>query len=328
MDSQGSLTKSGLLYESNYQEWEDHLRIMLKVLDADMNDPFGKLGNGIRISTLLKSLVVPRLLLVIPQLKPPAISPKWRSLLVWLEVAAKPFRLMELPISVRTRIWKFAIASQQGPIRHSITGDSPFGNKFIHPVTRVSHEIRSETLAIAWAHVRVDFEPSVRALRLYRSEQFGSRYADRFHQLDAFEQSNSFSRFLPVSAIFPIFEKGSSQACGFLMLEFSHSLPNKVKVFHEDSGRLARLAPLVRRKIESHFDLASRGFSSSRSSTALAAMSLLGAPGLWDKPNLECDTDPTKPTPIKRTRPSDGDDLLIFSVAGHTTVHGESSITQ
>jgi hypothetical protein len=111
MDSQGSLTKSGLLYEGDYQEWEDHLRIMIKVLDADMNDPFGKLGNGIRISALLKSLVVPRLLLAVPQLKPPAISPKWRSLLVWLEVAAKPFRLMELPISVRTRIWKFAIAS-------------------------------------------------------------------------------------------------------------------------------------------------------------------------------------------------------------------------
>jgi hypothetical protein len=193
MDDQGELTKSGLLYEGNYQEWEDRLMIMLKLLGADSDSP-NRLSNGVAIVTLIQSLVIPRLLLIAPSPDPAVPVSHWRErLLPRLKHAAEPFRLMGLPVSVRTRIWKFATASRQGPTKYSITADSPFGDERIHPVTRVSREVRAETLALAWADVSVEFKPSSSTLRLYKGDHFSSTYASRFHQLDAFERSNRVS---------------------------------------------------------------------------------------------------------------------------------------
>jgi hypothetical protein len=297
MEEQGKLTKSGLLYEGNYQEWEDRLMIMLEVLGTDSDRP-DELGNGVRIAHLIKSLVIPRLSLLIKPGPPRWIHDfTWREhLLPLLKLAAMPFRLMKMPVSVRTLIWKFAIASQQGPIRYSITADSPFGNERLHPVTRVSREVRAETLALAWVNARVRFRPSVSTLRCYRGERFSSRYANRFHQLDAFEQSNGISGVSPVYAVFPLFEKGRPDNCGYLMLAISRSSSNRMQFYHKQSGHTGRLVPSAMRKIESHLDLASRVFSSSRSSTAMAAMALLGAPSLWEESNLECEWKPMKPT--------------------------------
>jgi hypothetical protein len=224
-------------------------------------------------------------------------------LLPHMEFAAKPFRLMNLPVNLRARTWRFTIACQQEPVIYSITEDSPFGYEQIHHVTRVSHEIRSETLALAWANVRVEFMPPVHTLRLYKGEQFSSKYADRFHQLDAFEQSNNISRVVPLHAAFPIFEKGQpeSDAYGSLMLDISRTSFNDVDVCCLwGLDYTARLDPSAMRKIESHFDLARRVFSSSRSSTAMVAMALLGAPSLWEKSNLECDISRYRPTNFLR----------------------------
>ena len=294
MEGQDKLTKSGLLYEGNYQEWDDRLRAMLELLGANFHPRRRALEDGTPITTFIRSLVIPRLLLTLPQSFSLMHQP--RQLLRYLELAAKPFRLMQLPVSVRTRIWQFTIASQQGPIRYSITADSPFGNERLHPVTRVSRELRAETLALAWVNARVRFRPSVSTLRCYRGERFSSRYANRFHQLDAFEQSNGISGVIPVYAVFPLFEKGRPDNCGYSMLAISRSLSNRMQFYHKQSGHTGRLVPSAMRKIESHLDLASRVFSSSRSSTAMAAMALLGAPSLWEESNLECEWEPTKPT--------------------------------
>jgi hypothetical protein len=35
MEEQGKLTNSGLLYEGNYQEWEERLWVMLELLGID-----------------------------------------------------------------------------------------------------------------------------------------------------------------------------------------------------------------------------------------------------------------------------------------------------
>jgi hypothetical protein len=151
MDNLGELTKSGLLYEGNYQEWEDRLPTMLELIgfDDDKDDCQDKLKTGIPTTAFIKSLVVPRLLLIMPQ-PAPAPNNSWdQCLLPRLKFAAKPFRLMDLPVNVRIRIWRFVMDSQQGPISYTITADSPFGKDRIHPVTRVSREIRCETLALA-----------------------------------------------------------------------------------------------------------------------------------------------------------------------------------
>jgi hypothetical protein len=308
MEEQGELTKSGLLYEGNYQEWEERLWVMLELLGADRDRP-DELETGVAIIAFVKSLVIPRLLLIIPQ--PTSVTHNsWSQfLLPRLKFAAEPFRLMQLPINVRARIWELALASQQGPIRYTITADSPFGDDRLHPLTRVSRELRAETLALAWSDVRLEFKPSVGAIRLYKDEHFSSRYASRFHQLDAFERSNRVSRILPVHASFPIYEKRQAGSRKILKLTISRSSLEKWNVSLEKSGDAHRLAPSAMRKIQTHLDLASRLSSSSRSSTPLVMMALLGAPSLWEQSNLECEWKPTKPTFRKKPRPADGDDL-------------------
>lgn len=223
MDSEGRLTKTGLFYEGNYHEWEGRLWDMLKLLGADIDAPFGKLSNGTPIITFIGSLVIPRLLLTMPESAKMGSRPQWhKHLLPGLKLAAEPFRTMELPVDVRARIWTFAIASQQGLKSYSITADSHFSNELIHPLTRASREVRAETLALAWLDVKVEYKPSVNTL----GPRYGSKYAKRFYQLEAFEQSNKVSRVLPVYASFPIFEKTAKrqrQTAAFLMLTISPS---------------------------------------------------------------------------------------------------------
>jgi hypothetical protein len=284
MDEQGKLTKSGLLYEGNYQEWEDRLWVLLELLDAKLDDPLGALGNGTLVAAYLRSLVIPRLLWII---SPPEVTDQhpWRSLLLGLKVAAKPFRLMQLTVDVRTRIWEFTIASQQGRVRYTITAKSPFGTEFLHPVTRVSHEVRAESLGIAWARVGVKFWPSARTMRLYNGDEFTSKYANRFRQLDAFEQTNRVSRVLPVIATFAC--TGGTSTKSWLKLIVSLSSSDGVNILHTRTRHTWALKSLALHNIQSHFDLASRLFGSSSSSTALAVMALLGAPSLWEQSNLE-----------------------------------------
>jgi hypothetical protein len=271
MDNQGSLTKSGLLYEENYQEWESRLWDMLKLLDADMDAPFGRLGNGTPISTLLESLVIPRLLLIVTQSAHMANRSQWRKhLLPGLKLAAVPFRMMGLPVDVRTRIWRFAIDSQQELTTYNITADSPFEEGRIRSVTRASGEVRAETLAISWADVIVKFEPS--AVQRYNLEQLSSTYASRFHQLETFEQSDRVSRGFSVYAFFPVSVNGRLQSRVFLTLKLFPLFSIQVKDFHPAPLHTIQLAPSALRKIQSHLDLASRLFSSSCSSTAFVVM--------------------------------------------------------
>jgi hypothetical protein len=312
MDHQGSLTKSGLLYEGNYQEWVDRLLVMLEHLGVDSSQS-GRLENGVAIPTLIKSLVIPRLLLINSEQSRKVHISSWReNLLPRLKLAAVPFRLMQLPVDVRTRIWRFVIASQQGPINYAITADSPFGRERIHSVTRVSREVRAETLALAWSDVRLEFKPSVGAIRLYTGEQFSSRYARRFHQLDDFERSNRVSRVHPVHASFNIHEKRQTRSCRFLELTISRSVSKKWEILLEESDDATRLAPSTMRRIQTHLDAASHLFSSSYSSTPLVMMALLGTPSLWEQSNLECEWKPTKPTSRKKPRPADGFNLETY----------------
>ena len=319
MDNQGSLTKTGLLYEGNYQEWVDRLLVMLENLGVDSERP-DRLGTGVPIITFVRSLVIPRLLLIVPQ-PTSVMHNSWSQyLLPRLKIAAKPFRLMQLPVDVRTRIWRFAIASQQGPKKYTITADSPFGIKRIHPVTRVSREVRAETLALAWSDVRVEFKPPVGPIRLYTGEQFSSRYARRFHQLDDFERSNRVSRIHPVYASFNIHEKGQTRNRTFLELTISRSLSNKWEILLKESDNATRLAPSTMRGIRTHLDTASRLFSSSYSSTPLIMMVLFGAPSLWEQSNLECEWKPTKPTFTEKPRLADGFDFRSFGDAYMTVL--------
>lgn len=289
MDNPGRLTKTGLLYEGNYDEWESRLWDTLKFLGADINSPFGKLENGTPVLTFIQSLVIPRLLLIIPLPAQAMSRPQWRKhLLPGLKSAAEPFKPMSLPTDVRTRIWKFTIASQKGRTSYNITADSPFGDERIHPVTRVSREVRAETLAIAWAEVRVMFNSSARVLNLNNDgEQFSSKCANRFHQLEVFEHPNRVSRHPSMYAVFSISEKGQTQADKCLLLIIPPALSNGAKIYHRMSKCSFRLTPLARQKMQSHLDFAKRLFGSSSSSTALAVMVLLGAPSLWG--NLECE---------------------------------------
>lgn len=226
MEEQGKLTKSGLLYEGNYPEWEERLWIMLELLGTDRDRP-DELATGVAIIPFVKSLVIPRLLSIMPQPTSMTHNSWSQFLLPRLKIAAEPFRLMKLPVNLRTRIWKSALASQQGPMRYTITADSPFGDDRPHHLTRVSREVRAETLALAWSDVRLEFKPSVSAIRLYKGENFSSRYASRFHQLDAFERSNRVSRILPVHASFPIYEKRQAGSRKILKLTISRSSPEK-----------------------------------------------------------------------------------------------------
>jgi hypothetical protein len=319
MDSQCRLTKSGLLYEGNYQEREDRLWVMLEHLGVDSDRP-DRLATGVPIIAFVSSLVIPRLLVIMPQ-PTSVMHNSWSQfLLPRMKLAAEPFKLMKLPVNLRTRIWKFAIVSQQGPIRHTITADSPFGDERLHLITRVSRELRAETLALAWSDVRLEFKPSVVTLRLYKGEQFSSRYSRRFHQLDDFERLNGVSRVHPVYASFHIHEKRQSRSRSFLVLTISRSSSIKWEISLKESGEASRLAPSTMRRIQTHLDVASHLFSSSCSSTPLVIMALLGAPSLWGQSNLECEWKPTKPISRKKPRPADGDSPQMNSLHGYTAV--------
>lgn len=136
--------------------------ITLRLLGGGDRSHGDKLENGVFMADLIKSMIIPRLLLLTwPQRGRVTRRHQRRYLLDRLKLAAVPFRLMKLPVDVRTRIWKFAIASQQRSIRYTITADSPFGDhglQFLHPLTRVSREVRAETLAFAWSYVRLRFQ--------------------------------------------------------------------------------------------------------------------------------------------------------------------------
>jgi len=110
---------------------------------------------------------------------------------------------MSLTASVRTRIWSLAIAFQQAPKNYSNIADSPCGSERIHPLTRVSREVRAKTLALAWADLKVEYKPSIVNTGTHR----GSKCARRFYQLEALKRSDKVSRVLPVYATFSIFEK-------------------------------------------------------------------------------------------------------------------------
>jgi hypothetical protein len=318
IDEQGKLTKTGLLYEGNYDEWESRLWDMLELLGIDSDRP-GRLESGVPIAYLIKSMVIPRLLSISRERARMVHISSWReNLLLPLKLAAKPFRLMGLPIDVRTRIWKFTIASQQGPMRYTITAESPFKKGRIHPVTRVSREVRVETLAIAWVKVRVEFKPS--AVQFYNLKQLSSRYANRFHQLGAFEQSNRVSRILPDHAFFPVFAKGRPQLGAFLMLELSLSSSIEVVILHPAPRHAIRLTPLALHKIRSHLDLASRLLGASCSSTAFVVMALLGAPSLWEQSNVECEWEPMNSTLRKKPRSADDDNPEMYFHNGYRTV--------
>lgn len=189
-------------------------------------------------------------------------------------------------------------------MKYSITADSPFGAKRIHPLTRVSRELRAETLALAWLDVQVESEPSASILRLYNSVQFSSRYACRFHQLDAFERSNRVSRARPTRAFFPARDKRRLQICGILFVDVSSSSSVEV-IFYSASRYSTMLDPFAMRKTQSHLGLASRLFSSSYSPTAQVVMALLRAPSLWEQSNLACKWQQTKPTSRKKPRVGD-----------------------
>lgn len=222
MDNPGRLTKTGLLYEGNYDEWESRLWDTLQFLGVDINAPFGKLENG-------------------------------------------------------------------SPV---IASDSPFGDKRIHPVTRVSREVRCETLALAWADVNVEFKPSVDTIsrRRYNDSRFGSKFANRFHQLEDFEQSNRISRALPVDATIPITDKRQTRTCEFLHLTIPPVSSDGARIDHRISDRSFQLTLSALYKIQRHLDLATRFFGSSGSSNAMVVMALLCAPSLWR--GLNCEPDP------------------------------------
>lgn len=227
-EDEGKLTNSGLLYEGNYEEWKDRLHDMLELLGTDLDDlddPLAKLGNGTSVTTFIKLQVSPRLLLTMPDVgdahsdHQPSTS---SDFLERLELVATPFRLMELPIDVRTRIFSIAI-SAKGPIQYCIHGSSPFPNGRIHPLTRTSRQLRTETFLLAWSEVTAVLHVSHRSEPL--TQQLCIKLASRFHRLDAFERSNKVSRQRSATASFRVYfyHRKSLQNSGQLVLNFSHS---------------------------------------------------------------------------------------------------------
>lgn len=124
----GRLTRSGALYESDFQSWFDNIIYQLAQFSSDdlgRPVPWNRYThstkiNGIRVVDFLRSQISTHLHSRIPTRFPRVRSGRKRRnqlvrYLSHLCMVAQPFKLMDLPVELRLKIFSHAI-SQRGEV--------------------------------------------------------------------------------------------------------------------------------------------------------------------------------------------------------------------
>jgi len=169
MEPVGRLTTSGKLYEGNYAQWAAcmtaHLEEHYGSVEPDYRD-YLTVSLITDPRDLVRAEVSPTILSRLPDLLPTNTTPdeygNWPTLELanelvqyHLKKVAQPFKLMQLPMELRSEIFDLGISSR-GEIRWTL--GASIRRRRIHPITRVSRELRAETFRPAWAKVNLCIE--------------------------------------------------------------------------------------------------------------------------------------------------------------------------
>lgn len=203
--------RPGTLYEGNFEEWFANISAALKRHGANIADVFAPknqgrqwafaLQTGTDIKTFFTSDINPR----IWQRVPKALLGNQRDTLTALRNVASPFRLMDLPPELRSKVFEFSIGGCSCADAENLyfqrwhgwscsagIGDSRlmFSVKcckrciqltyhlakttFLPPLTRTSRQLRVETLSLAWSTIDLFFfgnnsPDCVRDIAFYRT---------------------------------------------------------------------------------------------------------------------------------------------------------------
>ncbi|KAF2163924.1 hypothetical protein M409DRAFT_25701 [Zasmidium cellare ATCC 36951] len=181
---EGTLTKSGLLYEGNFHGWRVKVNAILKMHDLDrvVSDPLHYARNASKehkAVEIITNHVSPALFKRVPVEKRRCPRLLWRS----LKTLAKPFRLLDLPDEVRNRTCGFAVED------HTQYGQQP------PPFARCSRKLRDEVrpLWVSYNYFHLSFDEDA----LLDYETFETHARTWFREFGA--QNVKFLRHLKVS---------------------------------------------------------------------------------------------------------------------------------
>lgn len=292
------LTMSGKLYEGNYVQWAACMTAHLQEHYGGVEPDYSSMSSTTDPRDLVLAEVSPTILSRLPDVRPTNATPdefgRWPTLELANELVhyhlkkiAQPFKLMNLPIELRRDICDLVIASR-GEIRWTL--GTSVRRRRIHPITRVSRELRAETFRPAWAKVNLCIEEYDSTYCLSVSNQYffqsihsalrpyyGTQYLSNL-RLVSLDLRVRRSASLPIMPIYSMFKMRLtySPRAGLNM-----DIP--VNAYHA-------LTPQSVTRLKAHIEWASRDLDDSYSQCGGALIRALTAnPQLWQEGTLLCD---------------------------------------
>lgn len=204
---------------------------------------------------------------------------QYASYLLCLDMVAKPFRLMDLPAELRTRIFSYVIPPR-GEVTWSICLNRSLRRKRLHPITRTSRQLRNESLQLAWSQVNL---------------WVGDYDSERMLQLKIFASSihNFVQPFGPVCiqqlrlATLDIRIRRNDGGTAILPLRLRYS-PSKGLEVEPWNSKFFALTPASSERLEVHTKNVSRLFKSLGQHGEALITALTCDPDLWRKGALQC----------------------------------------
>jgi hypothetical protein len=298
MEPVGRLTMSGKLYEGNYVQWAACMTAHLQEHYGGVEPDYSPTSSTIDPRDLVRAEISPSILARLPDILPTNATPdefgNWPTLELANELvhyhlkrAAQPFKFMDLQIELRRDICDLVISSR-GEIRWTL--GASVRRRRIHPITRVSRELRAETFRPAWAKVNLCIEEYYSTYCLSVGNQYffqcvhtalrpyyGTQYLSNLRSvsLDLRVRRSDSLQTTPIYSTFKMHFTYSPRA-GLNM-----EIP--VNSYHA-------LTPQSVTRLKAHIEWASRDLDDSYSQCGGALIRALTAnPQLWQEGTLLCD---------------------------------------
>ncbi|KAK5721626.1 hypothetical protein LTR15_006215 [Elasticomyces elasticus] len=170
------LTRSGLLYEGNFEAWHQQMVATLRVFETEAfaTKPQRSGTNNLRNTTLILDRVSPGLQKRVGTTHPAGTE----ALLRMLGAMAKPFRLNDLPAELRDRVYNFAFPGTTICDVHSRASPRQQPSRVTLPILlKLSRSITTE--ALPFFHASVDYRFDFQAGYLLRFPAGGDSAAVR-----------------------------------------------------------------------------------------------------------------------------------------------------
>lgn len=145
MDSIGTLTKSGLLYEGNYVEWFERISASMKQQQFNWfyGDPIKDVQGKASVTWCAFYRLHTSAYVWKQMHEKLMITPE--ALLYGLQQRAVPFKLMELPAELRNIIFEYAVERTQHRVGTHVLQKQVCR---LPDITRTNRQLRSETLGL------------------------------------------------------------------------------------------------------------------------------------------------------------------------------------